>query len=148
MMARPTFSDILSLQHLGNSCANFRKQYITQSRATQRAGILKGFDVALPESTYDRSIRRDKDRGHIRKLHRSGNLNGNGYCWKTSLTYLTFKGLMYLWKQHLIARETFEALKRIFGLVKNGRPENAKRPPANDHPAKVKLARPFFAVPT
>lgn len=147
-MARPTFSDLLLLQHLGNSCAKFRKQYILQSRATQRAGILKGFDVLLPESTFDRSIRKDKDWEWMWKQHRSGSLNGNGYSWKTSLTYLTFKGLMYLWKHHLITRETFETLKRIFGLVKNGRPEDAKRPPAKVHPAKRGSSVPSFADST
>lgn len=146
-MARPTFSDVLLLQHLASSCAKFMKQYITQSRATQRAGVQKGYGEVIPESTFDRSIRKDKDREWMWKQHRSGNLNGNGYSWKTSLTYLTFKGLMYLWKHHLITREVFETLKRIFGLVKNGKPEDANGPPAIPRTANRGMAIPFFAVP-
>lgn len=147
-MARPTFSDLLLLQHLASSCANFKKQYITQSRATQRAGILKGYDVLIPESTFDRSIRKDKDWKWMWKRHRSGRLNGNGQSWKSSLTYLTFKGLMFLWRLHLLSKEKFEELKRIFGLVKKARPGKADVPPAKRHPAKRGSPVPSFAVPT
>lgn len=128
-MARPTFTDLLLVQHAASSCAYFRRQYITQSRATQRAGILKGYDVLIPESTFDRCIRRGKERGYVKKQHRSGKLNGSGYVWKSSITYITWKGVMFLWRLHLLPREKFEELKRIFGMLKKRGPAKLEAEP-------------------
>jgi len=116
------FSDRLLLKHTVNTCVHFRRHYHFQSRATQRAGILKRFGVAISVATFDRAIRRSKDRYKLWKQHRSGSTSGVGYSWKTSLTILNWGLVMFMWRMGELTGEQFKVLKEIFGMIKKRGP--------------------------
>ena len=124
------FSDLLLLKHTVNTCLFFGRHYHFQSRNTQRAGILKRYGVAISLPTFDRAIRRSKDRYKLWKQHRSGSTSGVGYSWKTSLTILTWDLVMFMWRLGELTRDQFEALKRIFGMLKKRGPAKLRAPQA------------------
>ena len=130
------FSDLLFLKHTVNTCLHFGRHYHFQSRNTQRAGILKRFGVAISLPTFDRAIRRSKDRYGLWKQHRSGSTSGIGYSWKTSLTILNWKLVMFMWRLGELTRDQFDALKRIFGMMKKRGP--AKLQAAQALPEQLK----------
>ncbi|MBA7626975.1 hypothetical protein ES703_34436 [subsurface metagenome] len=141
------FSDLLFLKHTVNTCIHFGRHYHFQSRNTQRAGILKRFGVAISIPTFDRAIRRSKDRYNLWKQHRSGSTSGVGYAWKTSLTILNWKLVMFMWKLGQLTREQFEALKRIFGMIKKRGPVELRAPQALTEHFKGDLGEETFIVP-
>jgi len=141
------FSDLLFLKHTVNTCIHFGRHYHFQSRNTQRAGILKRFGVAISIPTFDRAIRRSKDRYNLWKQHRSGSTSGVGYAWKTSLTILNWKLVMFMWKLGQLTREQFEALKRIFGMIKKRGPVKLGAPQALTEHFKGDLGEETLIVP-
>ena len=147
-MKPPTSSTLFYLRHIVNSCIHFRKSYITQSRATQLAGIKKGFGVEFSMSTLDRAISRGKKWYGVPKTHRSGSVNGNGYLWKSSLTKLTWKLVMFMWRLHLLTGEQFKALKRILGIVKQRGPAKLRAPRAPSERLESADEGDLFGVPT
>jgi len=142
------FSDLLFLKHTINTCVFFGRHYHFQSRNTQRAGILKRFGVAISLPTFDRAIRRSKDRYGLWKQHRSGSTSGVGYSWKTSLTILNWGLVMFMWRLGELTREQFEALKRIFGMLKKRGPAKLEATQALPERLKELLATIPFIVPT
>lgn len=142
------FSDLLFLKHTVNTCIHFGRHYHFQSRNTQRAGILKRFGVAISVPTFDRAIRRSKDRYNLWKQHRSGSTSGVGYSWKTSLTILNWDLVMFMWRLGELTKEQFEALKRIFGMMKKRGPAELRATPAVPERLKRITAKFLPDVPT
>jgi len=122
-MQRLSLSDLLFLKHTINTCTFFRKHYHVQSRDTQRAGIFKRFGVVVTEPTFDRCIRRCKDRGFIRKKQRTGRYPVRGASWRSSVTSLTWSFVLFMWKLGELTKEQFARLKEIFGMGKKRGPK-------------------------
>ena len=138
-MNRLNLPDLLFLKHTINTCIHFRKTYHIQSRNTQRAGILKRFGVAIPVPTFDRAIRRSKERWGLMKQHRTGKVRGGGYRWTSAITGISWVLVMLMWKLGELTREQFEALKGIFGLVKKRGPAKLRATPAAQRVRKERL---------
>lgn len=122
-MQRLPLSDLLFLKHTINTCTYFRKHYHTQARDTQRGNILKRFGVAITEPTFDRCIRRCKDRGFIKKMQRSARVPVHGTAWRSSITVVTWGFILFMWRLGELTREQFGELKRIFGMAKKRGPK-------------------------
>ena len=129
-MNRLNLPDLLLLKHTINTCIHFGKTYHFQSRNTQRALILKRFGVAIPLPTFDRAIKRSKKRWGLMKQHRTGKITGGGYRWTSAITGISWLLVMFMYKLGELTREQFEALKRIFGLVKERGPAKLRATPA------------------
>ncbi|MBA7602920.1 hypothetical protein ES703_10016 [subsurface metagenome] len=128
-MNRLNYSDLLFLKHTINTCLFFRKSYHIQSRNTQRALILKRFGVEIPIATFDRAIKRSKKRWGLMKQHRTGKVAGGGHRWTSAITGISWVLVMFMWRLGELTREQFEALKRIFGLVKKKGPAKLRATP-------------------
>lgn len=147
-MKPPASSTLFYLNHTINKCIHHKMSYHFQSRAGQIAGIKKGFDVEFSMSTLDRAIRWAKDNVHLPKQHRSGSANGNGECWKSSLTKLTWKFVMFMWRLGQLSEEQFKKLKRIFGIVKYKGPAKLQAPQGPPERLETPGKGNLFIVPT
>lgn len=147
-MNRLNLPDLLLLKHTVNTCIHFRKTYHIQSRNTQRALILKRYGVAIPVPTFDRAIRRAKDRWDLMKQHRTGKVKGGGYKWTSAITGISWMLVMLMWHLGQLTREQFEELKRIFGLVKKRGPAKLQATQALPEHVKRDPSNKAFLVPT
>ena len=147
-MQRLPLSDLLFLKHTINTCTYFKNHYHTQARDTQRANILKRFGVAITEPTFDRCIRRCKDRGFIKKRQRTARIPVRGTAWRSSITVVTWAFIFFMWRLGELTREQFDELKRIFGMAKKRGPKELQ---AQSTPLGTVQRGPgqgLFAVPT
>ena len=130
-MNKLNFPDQLLLRHTINTCIYYGKTYHWQSRETQRAGILKRFGVEISVPTFDRAIRRTKDRWGLMKQHRTGNVKGVGCKWTSAITGMSWMLVMLMYRLGEVSYEQFKRLKEIFGLVKKRGPAKLQAPPAS-----------------
>ena len=147
-MNKLNFPELFILQHTFNTCLHNRKTYHWQSRATQQAGIFKRFGVLIPMATFDKAIRRLKDRFHFKKQHRTGKVTGGGYRWTSAITRLTFELVTEMRRLGLITYEQLRAFLVILGLVKERGPAKLRATPAAQDEELRKPRHRTFLFPT
>jgi len=136
------------LQHTFNTCLFHKRTYHWQSRATQITGIFKRFRGLIPMATFDKGIRRLKDRFHFKKQHRTGKVRGGGYRWTSSLTFMTFEVVTMMRERGMITYEQFREFLVILGITKKRGPAKLRATPAAQDVKTGKSRDEAFLFPT
>lgn len=98
--------------------------------------------------TFDRGIRRLKDRFHFKKQHRTGKAKNGGYRWTSSLTFMTFEVVMMMRKRGMITYEQLREFLVLLGINKKRGPAKLKATPAAQGITTGKEKDDAFLFPT